>query len=125
MNDLVRRTPAIEGELLVPGTFGMPGYKQVRDLSRMKNVTPGEEAPARPMVCSAGIKGCPFDPPHAHLIHGRGRKVFEEVVSPACSNCGEVWRGHGMDEFRAYYDERGWCRECRSRFEPDHHFGRD
>lgn len=89
----------------MPGGLGVPGNRQVRDLSRMRNVTPGEEAPApEPTRCVAGLLGCHFDPPHVHGAKGG-------VVSPACSNCAAIWRGEAED-FEAYYDALGRCPAC-------------
>lgn len=95
----------VTGEVLTDSGLGVPPRLSTRDLSRMRNVTPGSEAPAPPpRRCSSGFAGCFFDPPH---VHGR-----QGVVSPACSNCATVFR-LGREDYEVEYDERGWCRACR------------
>lgn len=110
MTELERRPEPVEGELLTDtGGLGVPARHAIRDLSRLRNVTPGAEAPAADDRCIHGFRGCSFEPAH---VHGRSG-----VVSPACSSCARIWRGYGDEEFAAEYDERGRCRDCRARLE--------
>lgn len=72
---------AAEGEILSEhGGLGIPPAHLTRNLSQLRNVTPGEEAPAQDQRCIHGFADCSFGPAHAHMM-GRGSSTT--VMSPA------------------------------------------